>query len=60
MSTRSGCKYQKSQMANIAEQNQAIGANTVEQNQAIRANTVEQNQAVGAVAELLRLLVQRE
>eukprot|EP00731_Ephydatia_muelleri_P014418 Em0008g138a len=47
-------------MANIAEQNQAIGANTVEQNQAIRANTVEQNQAVGAVAELLRLLVQRE
>ena len=46
MSTRSGCKYQKSQMANIAEQNQAIGANTVEQNQ--------------AVAELLRLLVQRE
>lgn len=32
----------------------------MEQNQAIGENTVEQNQIIGAVAELLRLLVQRE
>ena len=50
LSTQSGRKYQKeSQMANTAEQSQVT-----------KANTIKQNQAVGAVAELLRLLVQRE